>query len=44
MQLMKKKAENKFYEIVYAYEILDDPKARSQYDKYGEDAVKDRYL
>src|SRR2546430_6379055 len=38
----KKKAKNKFNEIVYAYEILDDPKTRSQYDKYGEDAVKNR--
>ena len=38
----KKKAENKFNEIVYAYEILDDLNTKSKYDKYGEDAIRDR--
>ena len=35
-----KEAEEKFKEISHAYEILSDPKKRSQYDQFGEAAFQ----
>lgn len=37
-----KEAENKFREIAEAYEVLSDEKKRKQYDRYGEEGMKEQ--
>ena len=37
----KGKAEEKFKEIKFAYEVLTDKSKREKYDRYGLDGIKD---